>query len=316
VGIVERIFATLQKPQEWRSFYEHDLPLLTRLDREVQDLAIAERLNKSQADALHTLKREAPQKFRDVSETGGLKARDDLLDWRTALAEVPCWVRDMDDEAFMQLVLCNAQGELSALEQGIHVLQAVENGGKGRSKKGGIRAYVRAVGKAETYLRQLRQAAEVYRIIIAAIHKAPRDTWPVLAQALLQQGWSVDETEAAVARVKGLFAVIPDWWTRLDRPSLAGLVALKESRGLQAMFQVAGDLAERLEPVTIYVLLETEDREVRDGREYRRFATVAEAYDPRTVFCSRLQASLTLPDAATVRQVYTATNMATADSVG
>jgi hypothetical protein len=57
-----------------------------------------------------------------------------------------------DDEAFMLLVLCNAQGELSPLELGIHVLQAVAKGGKGRGKKGGIRASAEQVGKKQTSL--------------------------------------------------------------------------------------------------------------------------------------------------------------------
>lgn len=45
---------------------------------------------------------------------------------RAGLAEVPAWVRDMDDdEAFMLLVLGNTQGELSPLEIGMHALRAV-----------------------------------------------------------------------------------------------------------------------------------------------------------------------------------------------
>lgn len=38
---------------------------------------------------------------------------------RTEHRKVPAWIREMDDEeAFMQLVLTNAQGELSPLERG------------------------------------------------------------------------------------------------------------------------------------------------------------------------------------------------------
>jgi hypothetical protein len=47
VGKVERIFTHLPKPQEWLSFYHHDLPLITSLDAEVKQVAIEERLNKS-----------------------------------------------------------------------------------------------------------------------------------------------------------------------------------------------------------------------------------------------------------------------------
>jgi ParB-like chromosome segregation protein Spo0J len=85
---------------------------------------------------------------------------------RVGLHEFPCWVRDYEDEAaFMQLMLCNAQGELSPLELRIHVLQAVAKGGKGRGNKGGIRAYAEQGGKNQTYLGELRRAAEVFRTV-------------------------------------------------------------------------------------------------------------------------------------------------------
>jgi hypothetical protein len=71
-------------------------------------------------------------------------------------------------------------------------------------------------------------------------------------------------------RVKALFAVFPAWWTMLDRPSLAGLAAVKDDRGLRAMFQLAGELAAQLTPVDLYRLEPTEDIEVRDGRAHAR----------------------------------------------
>jgi ParB-like chromosome segregation protein Spo0J len=50
---------------------------------------------------------------------------------RAGLRQIPAWVREMDDDtAFMQLVLSNAQGELSALEleRGMHTLAATKSG--------------------------------------------------------------------------------------------------------------------------------------------------------------------------------------------
>jgi hypothetical protein len=38
-----------------------------------------------------------------------------------------------DDSAFMELILSNAQGELSPLERGIHALGATEKGKHGKS---------------------------------------------------------------------------------------------------------------------------------------------------------------------------------------
>jgi site-specific DNA-methyltransferase (adenine-specific) len=240
---------------------------------------------------------------------------------RAELLEVPCWVREMsDEEALMRLVQGNTQGELTALELGIHVLAAVQHGEKGRGKKGGLRVYADQVGRDESYLRQVRKAAEVFQAIsenaesaphfldkaqhLTAIHQAPSDTWPMLARTLLAEGWSTADTEAAVARVKDVCAVVPTWWDTLDRPRLAGLVAVKEARGLRMMFQQAGELAARLEPVTVYVLYETDEVDVRQGREYRRYVPMAEPYDPRAVFCERLRTRLAVPDAAQVRELY------------
>jgi ParB-like chromosome segregation protein Spo0J len=40
---------------------------------------------------------------------------------RAGLAEIPCWVRDLDDNAaYMLLATSNSQSELTALERGMH----------------------------------------------------------------------------------------------------------------------------------------------------------------------------------------------------
>jgi len=70
-GRVERIFSALPKSVEWQSFYRHDLPLLTDLDAEVQDVAIQMRLNKSQAKALNELKETDPEKFNQEQPVRG-----------------------------------------------------------------------------------------------------------------------------------------------------------------------------------------------------------------------------------------------------
>ena len=50
VSKVEAIFNGLPKPKEWRSFYSHDLPLLTSIDDEVQAVAV-HRSNNQNRDA-------------------------------------------------------------------------------------------------------------------------------------------------------------------------------------------------------------------------------------------------------------------------
>lgn len=72
---------------------------------------------------------------------------------KVGLAEVPCWVRQMDDdEAFMQLVLSNAQGELSPLEIGIHALKAVPLSKGGRGQTGGLSEYAEKIGRSSAAL--------------------------------------------------------------------------------------------------------------------------------------------------------------------
>jgi ParB-like chromosome segregation protein Spo0J len=134
---------------------------------------------------------------------------------KCGMSEVPCWVRDMDDdEAFMQLALSNAQGELSPLEIGIHALKAVP---PAQGKAGaGIAAYAKAIGRSDEGVRQLRAAAEVLQLTksfgklevrskpthLYEISKAPRETWPALVPALVKRGWSVDETASMVRTIK------------------------------------------------------------------------------------------------------------------
>lgn len=138
---------------------------------------------------------------------------------RAGLAEVPCWVKDLDDdEAFMQLVLANTQGELSPLEIGMHALRAVPPGQRGRGNIGGIAEYARRIGRTGEYVGQLRNAADVLRAVqnpnlsldfisdkakhLYEISKAPRESWPFFVDRLLAKGWSVSDTGSQVDRVR------------------------------------------------------------------------------------------------------------------
>jgi N6-adenosine-specific RNA methylase IME4 len=77
VGQVESVFAQLPKPVAWRSYLEHDLPVL-KLPDEVQQLAITEKLSKSQIEALGQLHRHAPGTFREVVQQRGVRPQWDL----------------------------------------------------------------------------------------------------------------------------------------------------------------------------------------------------------------------------------------------
>ena len=125
---------------------------------------------------------------------------------KAGLAEVPAWVEDLDDDnAYMQLVLANTQGELSPLERGIHF------NGSGR----GVREYAREVGRPAPTITHESHAAEVLAQAnspvsdlldktrhLAAIHALPAACWPEAVAAMLSGGWSKDETAKRVAEAK------------------------------------------------------------------------------------------------------------------
>jgi hypothetical protein len=106
------------------------------------------------------------------------------------IAAVPCWVREMSDEdAYMALALCNAQGELHPLEVGLHAL------GSGLS----IRDYAKAQGRKPGSIQDRVEAAKVANTCrdiptislidrwshLAEIHAAPRWLWPALVAELV-----------------------------------------------------------------------------------------------------------------------------------
>ena len=135
---------------------------------------------------------------------------------RAGLGEVPCWVRDLDDDAaYMLLATSNAQGELSPLERGMHALNS------GMDVKG----YAASVGRARTSVQHEVYAAAVATAVphvghgeitdktrhLDEIHAAPSWLWPALVAAMLAKGWNVETTRAQVARLKDVTADPPGW---------------------------------------------------------------------------------------------------------
>lgn len=108
------------------------------------------------------------------------------------LTQVPCWVKEMsEDEAFMQLVLANAQGELSPLEIGMHALDAVPTA---QGKKGaGLEEYAGAIGKSRQYISQVRQSAEVLRKLTCEVESAA---------AVIKDSTDPDAVSAAQAKLE------------------------------------------------------------------------------------------------------------------
>lgn len=145
---------------------------------------------------------------------------------RAGLVEVPAWVREMDDdEAFMQLVLSNAQGELSPLEYGMHALKAVPPAERKAGQ--GFKAYAERIGVTGAYIGQLHAAAEVITTAklefssaanltdkakhLYEISKAPREVWPALVGSLVKRGWTVADAQHHVQQIKAFN--IPEKWS-------------------------------------------------------------------------------------------------------
>ena len=157
------------------------------------------------------------------------------------LTELPCWVRQMSDEAaFFALVKNNRQGELSPLEIGLHALEHVELDKRGLgSTGGGLKGYAENVGYDAGNVTRYRNAAIVFRAIncnvainenqincnsqllekanhLTEIHKAPRECWGVLVALLLSKDWTVAETRKAVLTANSF--KIPQHWQMVFLP--------------------------------------------------------------------------------------------------
>lgn len=117
---------------------------------------------------------------------------------KAGLTEVPCWVRDLDDDAaYMALVTSNSQGELSPLERGIHF----------NKSSVGVREYARLTGRSPAGVTYESQAGRVFSQLntysedlntktqhLAAIHSLPESCWPAAVKIMLEKGWSAKET--------------------------------------------------------------------------------------------------------------------------
>jgi site-specific DNA-methyltransferase (adenine-specific) len=134
---------------------------------------------------------------------------------RKAKSKVAAWVTEMtDDEAFMQLILSNSQGELTPLEEGWHLYEndhRMVNAGRGQT--GGIRDYARRLGKDEKSLRERRDAYRVFGKCghmpalsgefrtLYAISRAPEGAWQTLVERLVDHQWTVADVLQHVSAI-------------------------------------------------------------------------------------------------------------------
>jgi protein gp37/ParB-like chromosome segregation protein Spo0J len=133
---------------------------------------------------------------------------------REGLKTIPAWVGEYtDEEAFMQLALANAQSGLTPLELGRHAFQATTkygaNGGRSIAKYAEERGHAK-----EDTVREQIWAWEVFDesrnvpglekkfIHLVIIHRAPREHWGELAERMVDEGWTVELTKAAVKKLQ------------------------------------------------------------------------------------------------------------------
>jgi ParB/RepB/Spo0J family partition protein len=138
---------------------------------------------------------------------------------KVGLATVPCFVREMtDDEAYMQLVLCNTQSELHPLEEGKHAAESgmdlkayAEQSGKVR-KTLSDKVMAWRVLDAVAHVRH-DQACDSWRNL-AELHASPRWLWAALVAKMLADSWTVAVTREKVAKCKDWIA--PPAWADID----------------------------------------------------------------------------------------------------
>jgi protein gp37/ParB-like chromosome segregation protein Spo0J len=143
---------------------------------------------------------------------------------REGLKAIPAWVCEYtDEEAFMQLVLANAQSGLTPLERGKHAVLATTR--YGTNGKDSITKYAyRVLGvqdgqEAEKQAARVQVARQIYAYEVfaevnhvvrpdqyfrqfAEIHAADRPFWKELAERMIDEGWTVEHTRAEVKRVQ------------------------------------------------------------------------------------------------------------------
>ena len=111
----------------------------------------------------------------------------------------------------------------------------------------------------------------------------PEQYAPMLA-LLLEHGWSVKDTQAAVERVQSVVVARPEW---LKTPTPVSRVAIEPSYAktvLSALTTLTACHDRLPESVALYELRDTDDTKEINGREHRRREAVAQDFAARAQF--------------------------------
>lgn len=175
-----------------RGFIVRDIELLAAYDRACQrTFKDQDRDESGQFAAVDNIQdgESAPKAPTGTSRQAGLRRLE-----KAAAADPKA--RDLDDAAaYMLLATSNAQGELSALERGLHALRSGMD----------VRAYAKACGRKENTVGNGAKAARVAETVtdigdevsrhfsqLVEIHAAPPWLWPSLVRAMLDKGWTAE----------------------------------------------------------------------------------------------------------------------------
>jgi hypothetical protein len=236
---------------------------------------------------------------------------------KAGIETLPCWVEEMDDDtAYMELVKANNQGELLALEIGIHALAMVGKAQGKKTKGDGLAGYAEEIGKSRPLLTQWVDAAKVHQDLdskmsyylnektshLYEISKADSCTWQVLADLLIECDWTVKDTQAAVNRIKSI--VLLDWMQPLDGFYREVATVPAYAKNTETAIKEINSCLEKLAIVTLYQLKDSGITEIRDGFEYRRFDPIAYQFNQKKDFIREIKDSGQYFDVAYVRGLY------------
>jgi hypothetical protein len=108
-------------------------------------------------------------------------------------------------DAYMALALCNAQGELSELEVGLHALGSglsqTAYGEQLKLSQQSVAIRVNAARVAETTVTTRVVDPKLWRHL-AELHPAPKWLWRSLVSRLVSEGWTVEQARGAAQRFK------------------------------------------------------------------------------------------------------------------
>ena len=225
----------------------------------------------------------------------------------SGLEHVYCVVEEMDDEAaILRIAEDNLNDPPTWYEGCLYISDNAEKASKkGLSRGALVKALTGKEGAAaDSEGRRRAAAGAVIRALISQavnvdslldsesaktnhlveINSLPESAWPAAVDLMLEHGWSVKDTQAAVERIKSVLAARPAWLksaTPLTRIAIEPSFAKTVLSALSTLSACWGRLPES---ATIYREQETDETKEIDGREFKKRIAVPSDFAPRAKF--------------------------------